>query len=57
MRKMVLLFNKMSFGQVLHLTTLLKGYLQAAHDHSETDTPMDMQLNGYILLTQYKYHV
>ncbi len=47
MRKMVLLFNKMSFGQVLHLTTLLKTYLQAAHVHSNTDSHMNMEINGY----------
>lgn len=44
MRKMVLLFNKMTFGQVLRLTTLLKAYL---YEHSNTD--LDMQLDGYVL--------
>ena len=49
-RKMVLLFNKMSFGQVLHLTTLLKTYLQAAHVHSNTDSHMSMEINGYTFI-------
>ena len=46
MRKMVLLFNKMSFGQVLHLTTLLKTYLHASHARSTSATSQDMDLNG-----------
>ena len=48
-RKMVLLFNKMSFGQVLQLTTLLKAYLHASHVHSTSDTSQDMDLNGDLL--------
>ena len=46
MRKMVLLFNKMSFGQILHLLSLLKAYLHTSHAHS--DAHQDMELNRYI---------
>ncbi|XP_046844230.1 anaphase-promoting complex subunit 5-like [Xenia sp. Carnegie-2017] len=34
-RKMVLLFNKMSFGQVLHLNDLLKTYLHSDHGNDK----------------------
>ena len=46
MRKMVLLFNKMSFGQILHLLSLLKAYLHSSHAHS--DAHQDMELSRYI---------
>ena len=45
MRKMVLLFNKMSFGQILHLLSLLKAYLHAANVYSNAH--LDVELNGY----------
>lgn len=34
-RKMLLLFNKMSFGQVLHLNDLLKTYLHSDHGYDK----------------------
>ena len=46
MRKMVLLFNKMSFGQILHLLSLLKAYLHAANVYSNAH--LDVELNGYM---------
>lgn len=36
-RKMLLLFNKMSFGQVLHLMTLIKRYLDDANGCSDCE--------------------